>query len=118
MVRLTLFLLMLASPALGHDHARPDLDAWYESLKVPSDGLALMKGNGCCHKNDCKQRAFTPVGPGLFTVEDEVTGKTVLFTEQMRITDPEVLANNPYFQVTTCIYMGQPVCWTPGQSGG
>lgn len=110
--------LCAASQGMAHDPLIPVNDSWYESLKVPNDGLALQKGYSCCHKSDCQQRSFTPLAPGLFSVDDERTGNTVIFTEQMRITDPDVIQSNPYFQATTCIWNGQPVCYVPGRTGG
>lgn len=34
-------LLVLAAPALAHDHGRPNLDGWYQSLRSPA-------GSSCC----------------------------------------------------------------------
>jgi hypothetical protein len=118
LVLLVSIICVVPSKTLAHDHEKPNLNDWYLSLKVPSDGLALLKGSSCCNKQDCKQRVFTPIAPGIFSVIDENTGNTVIFTEQMRITDQTVIEQNPYFQLTTCIYNGKPVCYVFGKTGG
>ena len=46
MIKYIIALLFLVSPALAHDHAHPELDNWYTSLK-------RQDGFNCCSKNDC-----------------------------------------------------------------
>lgn len=102
--------------ARAHDHNRPEADAWYASLKVPADGLVLPKGASCCDRTDCKQRVIRYLGPGRYEVLSDY-GRWLPFTERIRITDPAVLATNPYFAATVCVYGGHPVCWVPGKAG-
>jgi hypothetical protein len=41
--------------AYAHDWKRPDLDAWYGSLKNPRSGSHAVQSLGCCSKNDCHE---------------------------------------------------------------
>lgn len=44
-------------PAHGHDWKRPDLDAWYGSLKNPHASSRVVRDIGCCSKDDCHETA-------------------------------------------------------------
>lgn len=108
--------ILLSTGAWAHDHKRPDLDRWYESLRVPSDGLALSKGSACCNRLDCTQRLVRRDTRGLYSVRYQ--GRWLPFTAKATITDRRVRASNPYFQATVCIYRGEVVCHVPGRVGG
>jgi hypothetical protein len=55
LIRVLLWLLLWCTPALGHDWKRPDLDAWYGSLKNPRASSGVVRDIGCCSKEDCHE---------------------------------------------------------------
>lgn len=48
MKRILIAAMLAASPALAHDHARPELNGWFESLRS-------AKGGPCCDGSDAKR---------------------------------------------------------------
>ena len=110
-------LLVCGGSAQAHDHLLPANDAWFDTLRVPTDGLPLNKGNSCCSQSDCKPRAFRVLGGGLYEMRNDA-GDWVPFNSLIFITDPSVRANNPYLQFVGCIYSGVPVCAVMGPAGG
>ena len=110
-------LFWLAASALAHDMLIPANGSWFDSLRVPSDGLPLQKGNSCCSQSDCKPRLFRVIGPGLYQMQNEA-GEWLPFGDNIWITDPDVRANNPYLQFVGCIWSGTPVCAVMGPAGG
>ena len=47
--------LAYLAKAYAHDWKRPDLDAWYGSLRNPRSGSLAVQSLGCCSKNDCHE---------------------------------------------------------------
>src|SRR3990167_9356614 len=92
----------LCGGAQAHDHNNPAADAWFESLKVPSDGLALQRGGSCCNYRDCKERPMRTVAAGVYQMQS-YTGEWLTFGDNAWITDPSVIESNPYFQAVGCI---------------
>jgi hypothetical protein len=112
MVRLTLLFLLLASPALAHDHERPDLDEFYRSLMVPYSHNGFVAGSSCCNKTDCAPRPVRLTN-GIYEAQGD-NGEWLEIPIQAIITDKE----NPYMQAVICILGGKINCAVLGRTGG
>ena len=55
LIRALLSLLLWCTPVLAHDWKRPDLNAWYSSLKNPRASSRVVRDIGCCSKDDCHE---------------------------------------------------------------
>jgi hypothetical protein len=114
MVRVTLFLLLLASPAL----AQETVSDWFRSLKTPMPVAGLPEGVSCCHEADCKQRTIRANGFVREAWIEEINDWAVIPVEA-RITDPEVLSKHPFFQSVICFIPGKGVvCEATPPAGG
>lgn len=62
-----LVLLLFLTPAFAHDHDRPELDSWYETLMMPDRPTVR-----CCGKNDeYRCEAFVRDGETWCRVTDD-----------------------------------------------
>lgn len=108
-VTLTLTLALLAGPVWAHDHARPDLDSWYRSLRVPETHSGFAKGWGCCDKTDCAPRAVRYLPGGIMEARGD-NGVWAPVPPESIIRDK----GNPYPMPVVCIIEGKVACVVEG----
>jgi hypothetical protein len=108
--------LVLANSALSQTSS--DIADWFRSLKTPNDVGNLPPGISCCDQSDCKQRQMRYRNDTLEAYIEEINDWRVV-PDEARITDSEVLRNNPFFQAVVCfIPVRGVICYVPGNAGG
>jgi hypothetical protein len=109
-----LALVLIAAPVAAQD----TIADWFRSLKTPTEIGGLPKGTSCCSEADCKQREVRS-NAGIREAWIAEHNLWAVIPDQAKITDPEVLAKQPFFNAVVCYMPGRGiVCYVPGKAGG
>jgi hypothetical protein len=117
-IGLTVWLILVATTVVAFSKEYSVSD-WFALLKTPVAIDWLPANQSCCDQADCKQRQVRINYAGLMEAWIEEAGNWAVVPPETKITDPEVLVNNPFFQRVVCYVPTLGViCYVDGNAGG
>jgi hypothetical protein len=114
-----LLLSMVVFSPVVYSQQSNEIANWFRSLKTPVQLNDLPAGISCCSEADCKQREVWLAPNGVRWAWIEEANSAHPIPEEAKITDPDVLVRNPFFQMIVCyIPIRGIICFVEGNSGG